>query len=49
MFIYYLRDFVACFGATIFYCIIMSLPKKALWISSLSSALTYIVFRTAFR
>ncbi|MBO5040914.1 MAG: threonine/serine exporter family protein [Clostridia bacterium] len=48
MFIYYLRDFVACFGATIFYCIIMQLPKKALWISSLSSALTYIVFRTAF-
>ena len=48
MFIYYLRDFVACFGATIFYCIIMQLPKKALWISSLSSALTYIVFRVAF-
>ena len=48
MFIYYLRDFVACFGATIFYCIIMSLPKKALWISSLSSALTYIVYRAAF-
>ncbi len=48
MFIYYLRDFVACFGATIFYCIIMQLPKKALWISSLSSALTYIVYRVAF-
>ena len=48
MFIYYLRDFVACFGATIFYCIIMQLPKKALWISSLSSALTYIVYRVVF-
>lgn len=48
MFIYYLRDFVACFGASVFYCIIMSLPKKALWISSLSSALTYIVYRVAF-
>ncbi len=48
MFIYYLRDFAACFGATIFYCIIMSLPKKALWISSLSSALTYIIFRLVF-
>ena len=48
MFIYYLRDFVACFGATLFYCIIMSLPKKALWISSLSSALTYIVYRAVF-
>lgn len=48
MFIYYLRDFVACFGATIFYCIIMQLPKKALWISSLSSALTYIVYRVIF-
>ncbi len=48
MLIYYLRDFVACFGATIFYCIIMQLPKKALWISSLSSALTYIVYRVAF-
>lgn len=48
MFIYYLRDFVACFGATLFYCIIMSLPKKALWISSLSSAITYIIFRVVF-
>ena len=48
MLIYYLRDFVACFGASIFYCIIMQLPKKALWVSSLSSALTYIVFRVAF-
>ncbi len=48
MFIYYLRDFVACFGASAFYCIIMSLPKKAIWISSLSSALTYMVYRFAF-
>ncbi|MBQ8254639.1 MAG: threonine/serine exporter family protein [Clostridia bacterium] len=48
MLIYYLRDFVACFGATIFYCIIMSLPKKALWMSSLSSALTYIIYRVVF-
>ena len=48
MLIYYLRDFVACFGATLFYCIIMSLPKKALWISSLSSAITYIIFRVVF-
>ncbi len=48
MFIYYLRDFVACFGASVFYCVIMSLPKKAIWISSLSSALTYIVYRFAF-
>lgn len=48
MFIYYLRDFIACFGASVFYCIIMSLPKKAIWISSLSSAMTYIVYRSAF-
>ena len=48
MLIYYLRDIVACFGATIFYCIIMSLPKKALWMSSLSSALTYIIYRVVF-
>ena len=48
MFLYYLRDFIACFGATLFYCIIMSLPKKALWISSLSSAITYIIFRVVF-
>ncbi len=48
MFIYYLRDFVACFGATIFYCIIMSLPKKALWISSLSASFTYIIYRLVF-
>ncbi len=48
MFIYYLRDFAACFGASVFYCIIMSLPKKALWISSLSSAVTYIAYRTVF-
>ena len=48
MFIYYLRDFAACFGASLFYCIIMSLPKKALWISSISSALTYIIYRIVF-
>ncbi len=48
MLLYYLRDFVACFGATIFYCVLMSLPKKALWTSSLSSALTYIIFRLVF-
>lgn len=48
MLIYYLRDFVACFGASAFYCVIMSLPKKAIWISSLSSAFTYIIYRIAF-
>ena len=48
MLIYYLRDFVACFGASAFYCVIMSLPKKAMWISSLSSAMTYIVYRFTF-
>lgn len=48
MLIYYLRDFVACFGASVFYCIIMSLPKKAIWISSFSSAMTYIVYRLTF-
>lgn len=48
MLIYHLRDFVACFGASVFYCIIMSLPKKAIWISSFSSAMTYIIYRLAF-
>lgn len=48
MLIFYLRDFVACFAATLFYCIIMSLPKKAIWISPLSSAVTYIIYRAVF-
>lgn len=48
MFLYYLRDVVACFGATVFYCIIMSLPKRALVFSSLCASVTYLIYRMIF-
>lgn len=43
--LFYIRDVLACFGATFLYCILMSLPKKALIISSLSASVTYLIYR----
>jgi uncharacterized membrane protein YjjB (DUF3815 family) len=41
----YLRDVVACFVAVLFFCIVMSLPKKALFLSSFFGTATYIIYR----
>lgn len=41
----YLRDFMACFAAVAFFCIVMSLPKKAILLSSLFGAVTYLIYR----
>ncbi len=46
--LYYLRDMAACFAATFLYCIIMSLPKKALIVSSLSATVTYLIYRIVY-
>ncbi len=43
--VYYLRDILACFAASMFYCVIMSLPKKALIASSVTASVSYLIFR----
>lgn len=48
MMIYYIRDVIVCFVATWLYCIIMSLPKKALVFSSLCASFTYLIFRVIY-
>ena len=48
MLIYYLRDIVACFFAAAFYCIIMSLPKRAIAISASCASITYLIYRVIF-
>lgn len=48
MLIYYIRDVIVCFGATVFYCIIMSLPKRALAFSSLCASVSYLIYRIIF-
>ena len=46
--VYLTRDFAACLIAVLFYCILMSLPKKALIASSVLGALTYLMYRIIF-
>ena len=41
----YIRDLVACFVAVMFFCVVMSLPKKAIMLSSLFGTVTYIIYR----
>ncbi len=48
MLIYYARDVIACFVAVAFYCIVMSLPKRAIALSALCASVTYLIFRMIF-
>lgn len=48
MIMYYLRDAIATFGAVAFFCVIMSLPKKAIALSSLCGSLTYVIYRVIY-
>lgn len=48
MLIYYVRDVIVCFVAVAFYCIIMSLPKRAIALSALCASVTYVIFRMIF-
>lgn len=42
---FFVRDFLACAAAVLFYAIIMSVPKKTLLASSLLGAVGYVVYR----
>lgn len=48
MLIYYIRDVIVCFVAAAFYCIIMSLPKKAIAFSAACASVTYLIYRMIF-
>lgn len=45
---YFVRDFLACGAAVLFYGVLMSMPKRPLFLAALTGASSYFIYRLIF-